>query len=82
MAPPKMNVGSSSFTPNAKPFTPAAFKAPEPVKPREPSPPKDIIADKFKKWNHSERETNDFKDIIKKLAERKEGEPISMAIFK
>lgn len=75
---------SSSFTPNAKPFTPGAYKAPvEVVKPREPTPPpRDVIADKFKSWNHSERETNDFKDIVKKLGDKKDSEPISMAIFK
>lgn len=72
-----MSVGSSSFTPLAKPFTPSA------PKPREPTPPpKDIIADKFKLWKHSERETNDFKDIITKLGSRKDSEPISLEIFK
>jgi len=79
-----MSIVSSSFTPNAKPFTPGGFKAPvEVVKPREPTPPpRDVIVDQFAKWTHSERETNDFKDIIKKLAERKSSEPITLDVFK
>ena len=78
-----MSVVSSSFTPNAKPFTPGGMKAPEVAKPREPTPPpRDVIVDQFLKWTHSERETNDFKDIIKLLAERKSTEPITLEVFK
>ena len=77
-----MSIGASTFTPNSKPFMPSA-KIAEPVKPREPTPPpRDVIVDKFTKWTHSERETNDFKEIIKSLGSRKESEPISMDIFK
>ena len=63
-----LNANVSSFTPNAKPFTPGGFKQAEPAKPREPTPPpRDVVADKFTKWTHTERETNDFKDIVAKL---------------
>jgi hypothetical protein len=41
-----------------------------------------MVVEQFKKWGHSERETNDFKDIIKNLGKRKATEPISMNIFK
>jgi len=41
-----------------------------------------MIVDKFTRWTHTERETNDFKEIVKKLATRKFDEPISMDIFK
>lgn len=79
---PKLSVGASSFTPNAKPFMPRAPVA-EPPKPREPTPPpRDAVVEQFKRWTHTERETNDFKEIVKKLATRKESEPISMDIFK
>jgi hypothetical protein len=79
---PKLSVDASSFTPNAKPFMPRAPVA-EPPKPREPTPPpRDAVVEQFKRWTHTERETNDFKEIVKKLATRKESEPISMDIFK
>jgi len=82
-----MTIGASSFTPGAKPFTPSAKPVPapvvEPVKPREPTPPpRDVTVDQFTKWTHTERETNDFKEIISTLKARKESEPISMDIFK
>jgi hypothetical protein len=78
-----LSIGASTFTPNAKPFTPAAAKPVVVAKPREPTPPpRDVTVDQFTKWTHTERETNDFKDIIKTLGTRKESEPISMAIFK
>ena len=76
-----MNANVSAFTPNAKPFTPGGFKPAE--KPREPTPPpRDVVVDKFTKWTHTERETNDFKDIVIKLKDRKPSDPISMDIFK
>tara|TARA_B110000285_G_C15133671_1_gene625380 strand:+ start:1284 stop:1538 length:255 start_codon:yes stop_codon:yes gene_type:complete len=84
MVTPAMKLTASAFTPNAKPFTPGGMGKPAPAaKPREPTPPpKDMIVDKFTKWTHTERETNDFKEIVKKLATRKFDEPISMDIFK
>ena len=74
-----MSLGATSFTPNAKPFTPGGFKP----APREPTPPpKDMVVEQFNKWGHSEREINDFKELVSSLKDRKSSEPISLDVFK
>ncbi len=88
---PKLSVNAGAFTPNtkARPFVPTTKAAPAPVV-EAPKPyvapvpvvPKDVTKDKFERWTHTERETNDFKGIIKTLTGRKLSEPISMDLFK